>query len=45
MNTGYLGRTGQEGREGKCPVCGTAAGMCGALPGEGEEPGELLGQG
>lgn len=45
MDTGYLGRTGQEGKEGNCPVCGIAAGMCGAVPGEGDEPARAPGAG
>lgn len=38
----YLGRTGQEGEEGNCPVCGRAAEVHGVLPGEGDEPAESL---
>lgn len=45
MDTGYLGRTGQEGKEGNCPVCGIAAGTCGAVPGEGDEPARAPGAG
>lgn len=45
MDTGYLGRTGQEGKEGNCPVCGIAAGICRAVPGEGDEPARAPGAG
>jgi len=37
------GRPGQEGEGGSYPMCGSTAGVHGALPGEGDEPAEILG--